>query len=150
MDDNMKDYAKFILYHLRENSRVKLLCMELVWSYRCNWPTWMKFDIDASYHQPWNHPQGWTYNYVCVMTCCQHEILTIWIRFANVDATYKQEWSCVDGITSSTYIMECNKMDEKIFYMDEIEPHEWRQSPMDENWQRDKYDIEGLDKNKWN
>jgi hypothetical protein len=84
------------------------------------------------------------------MTCCQHEILTIWIRFANVDATYKQEWSCVDGITSSTYIMECNKMDEKIFYMDEIEPHEWRQSPMDENWQRDKYDIEGLDKNKWN
>ncbi len=38
-------------------------------------------------------------------------------------------------------------MDENFCYMDEIEPHEWRQSPMDENWQHDKYDIEeGLDK----
>jgi hypothetical protein len=105
--------------------------------------TWMKFDIDASYHQPWNHPQGWTYNdiYMCYD-------MSTW-NFNHMDYIWQCRWwcnihttrmkLCVDGIISFTYLWNATKWMGKIL-------HGWNWTSwmtityMDENWQHEMYD----------
>jgi hypothetical protein len=120
MDDRTEDCAKSILYHMDE-----------IWHW-CKLSSTMKSSTRMNLHN--------IYVCVCVCVCvmtCQHEIWTMWIRFANnVDATYiHTPWMKLcwwDNFFYIYYGMQSNGW-ELFFYMDEIEPHEW-QSPMDENW----------------